>query len=105
MSRWVAWLPLLVVLKLLIGDDPLGDRRSGPSGCSSPPSSALGLAAGGFLKFQEGDDSLRRGTGSGSAPLRSEPDPFLTEDGPGPGRGRLASGSATRGGQRRTVLA
>lgn len=60
---------LLVVLKLLIGEDPSSIvKRS--FGLFLAALASLGLAAGGFLKFQEGDDSAPpTGGGSGSAPF------------------------------------
>lgn len=58
---------LLVTLKLLIGEDPseIVDRAFG---LFIATIAALGLAAGGFLKFQEGDDTPAGGDG-GSAPF------------------------------------
>lgn len=59
---------LLVVLKLLIGEDPSSIvKRS--FGLFLAALASIGLAAGGFLKFQEGDDSTPSGSGSGSAPF------------------------------------
>lgn len=55
----------LVVLKLLIGEDFV-DRAFGLFVAAI---AALGLAAGGFLKFQEGDSSAPSGGGTGSAPF------------------------------------
>jgi hypothetical protein len=59
---------ILVVLKLLIGEDPSSVvKRS--FGLFIAAVAALGLAAGGFLKFQEGDDTPSDGGGTGSAPF------------------------------------
>jgi len=59
---------LLVVLKLLIGEDPSSViKRS--YGLFIAAIAAIGLAAGGFLKFQEGDDAPAAGGGTGSAPF------------------------------------
>jgi len=59
---------LLVVLKLLIGEDPSSIVKRA-FGLFLAALASLGLAAGGFLKFQEGDDSAPSGGGSGSAPF------------------------------------
>ncbi|MEQ1788289.1 MAG: hypothetical protein ABL966_14650 [Acidimicrobiales bacterium] len=56
---------LLVVLKLLIGEDFV-DRAFG---LFIAAIAAIGLAAGGFLRFQEGDDAPAAGGGTGSAPF------------------------------------
>ena len=59
---------VLVVLKLLIGEDPseLIDRSYG---LFLAAIAAIGLAVGGFLKFQEGDESSAPGGSTGSAPF------------------------------------
>lgn len=59
---------VLVVLKLLIGEDPseLIDRSYG---LFLAAIAAIGLAVGGFLKFQEGDESSAAGGSTGSAPF------------------------------------
>ncbi|MGQ0830390.1 MAG: hypothetical protein ACT4OV_01805 [Microthrixaceae bacterium] len=59
---------ILVVLKLLIGEDPSSiiDRAFG---LFLAALAAIGLAVGGFLKFQEGDSAPPSGGGSGSAPF------------------------------------
>lgn len=58
---------VLVVLKLLIGEDPteLVDRAFGLFVAAI---AAIGLAVGGFLKYQEGDDATAAGD-SGPAPF------------------------------------
>ncbi len=58
---------VLVVLKLIIGEDPssIVDRAFG---LFIAAIAAIGLAIGGFLKFQEGDDAPAGG-GTGSAPI------------------------------------
>jgi hypothetical protein len=56
---------VLVVLKLIIGEDVV-DRAYG---LFLAALAAIGLAAGGFLKFQEGDDSTATGGDPGSAPF------------------------------------
>ncbi len=59
---------LLVVLKLLIGEDPSSIvKRS--FGLFLAALAALGLAAGGFLKFKEDADGSPASGGSGSAPF------------------------------------
>ena len=58
---------LLVTLKLLIGEDP-SEIVKRSFGLFIATIAALGLAAGGFLKFQEGDDAPAGG-GTGSAPF------------------------------------
>lgn len=59
---------LLVLLKLLIGEDPssIVDRAFG---LFIAAIAALGLAAGGFLKFQESDGTPSSDGGTGSAPF------------------------------------
>ena len=64
---------LLVVLKLLIGYEVCGfgtcidlDRKWGMFLAAI---AALGLAAGGFLKYQEGDDAPAAGGDTGTAPF------------------------------------
>ena len=60
---------VLVVLKLIIGEDPssIVDRSFG---LFIAAIAALGLAAGGFLKFKEGDsEGSPPGGGTGSAPF------------------------------------
>ena len=59
---------LLVVLKLLIGEDPseLVDRSYG---LVLAALAALGLAAGGFLKFKDGDDDVPLPPPPGAAPF------------------------------------
>jgi len=59
---------LLVVLKLLIGEDPSSVIKRA-FGLFIAAIAAIGLAAGGFLKFQEGDDAPAAGGGTGSAPF------------------------------------
>ena len=58
---------LLVVLKLLIGEDPSSVVKRA-FGLFIAAIAAIGLAAGGFLKFQEGEDAPAAG-GTGSAPF------------------------------------
>jgi hypothetical protein len=64
---------LIVVLKLLIGHEECGggfcfdfDRKWGLFVAAI---AAIGLAAGGFLKFQEGDDAPAAPGGTGTAPF------------------------------------
>ncbi len=60
---------VLVVLKLIIGEDPseLVDRSYG---LFLAALAAIGLAVGGWLKFQEGDSGTTSGdAGGGSAPF------------------------------------
>lgn len=59
---------VLVILKLIIGEDPseLIDRSYG---LFLATLAAIGLAAGGFLKMQEGDSSGSSGGDTGSAPF------------------------------------
>lgn len=64
---------LIVLLKLLLGYEVCGfgacvdfDRKWGLFLASL---AAIGLAAGGFLKFQEGDDAPATGGDTGSAPF------------------------------------
>jgi hypothetical protein len=59
---------VLVVLKLLIGDDVLGFDLDRKIGLFLSALSAIGLAVGGYLKHQEGDAAPSSG-GSGSAPF------------------------------------
>jgi hypothetical protein len=60
---------LLVILKLLIGEDPT-DIVDRAYGLFIATLAAIGLAAGGFLKFQAGEDSAAPGGGApGSAPF------------------------------------
>lgn len=60
---------LLVVLKLLIGEDP-SELVKRSFGLFLAAIAAIGLAAGGFLKFQEGDDAAPPAGGSpGAAPF------------------------------------
>jgi hypothetical protein len=64
---------VLVVLKLIIGEDADGAEALGIDisrgiGIFLATIAALGLAAGGYLKFQEGDDARATGNG-GSAPF------------------------------------
>lgn len=56
---------VLVVLKLIIGEDVV-DRSYG---LFLAALAAIGLAAGGFLKFQEGEESSTAGGDTGSAPF------------------------------------
>lgn len=58
----------LVVLKLLIGEDPssIVDRAFG---LFIAALAAIGLAVGGYLKFQEGDGVATSDGGTGSAPF------------------------------------
>ena len=65
---------LLVVLKFLIGDEVCGFGECGDLdrkfGLFIAAIAAIGLAAGGFLKFQEGDDTAPPAGGSpGAAPF------------------------------------
>jgi hypothetical protein len=60
---------ILVVLKLLIGDDVLGFDLDRKFGLILSALSAIGLAVGGYLKFQEGDTTTASGGGSGTAPF------------------------------------
>lgn len=64
---------LLVVLKLLMGYEVCGfgscidlDRKWGLFVAAI---ASIGLAVGGYLKFQEGDDAAAAGGGTGSAPF------------------------------------
>jgi hypothetical protein len=59
---------LLVVLKLLIGEDP-SELVKRAFGLFIAAIAAIGLAAGGFLKFQEGDDAPVIDRGPGTAPF------------------------------------
>jgi len=62
---------VLVVLKLLIGEDP-SELVKRSFGLFIAAIAAIGLAAGGFLKFQEGDAAApppSAGGGAGSAPF------------------------------------
>jgi hypothetical protein len=59
---------LLVTLKLLIGEDP-SEIVKRSFGLFIATIAALGLAAGGFLKFGEDDGPSSPGGGSGSAPF------------------------------------
>lgn len=62
---------VLVVLKLLIGEDP-SEVVKRSFGLFIAAIAAIGLAAGGFLKFQEGDAAApppSAGSGAGSAPF------------------------------------
>ena len=66
---------VLVVLKLLIGEDADGASAFGIDvsrgfGIFLAALAAIGLAAGGFLKYQEGDDTpAAGGGGGGTAPF------------------------------------
>jgi hypothetical protein len=64
---------LLVLLKLLLGEEVCGfgecidfDRKWGLFVAAI---AAIGLAAGGYLKFQEGDDAPAAGGDTGTAPF------------------------------------
>lgn len=59
---------VLVVLKLIIGEDPssIVDRAYG---LFLAALAAIGLAVGGYLKYQEGDTATTRGGGTGTAPF------------------------------------
>lgn len=59
---------LLVVLKLLIGEDPSSVVKRA-FGLFIAAIAAIGLAVGGFLKFQEGEDATTADGGTGSAPF------------------------------------
>lgn len=59
---------ILVVLKLLIGDDVLGFDLDRKFGLFLSALSAIGLAVGGYLKSQESGDAPSAG-GTGSAPF------------------------------------
>lgn len=59
---------ILVVLKLLIGDDVLGFDLDRKFGLILSALSAIGLAVGGYLKSQEAGDAPSTG-GAGSAPF------------------------------------
>jgi len=59
---------ILVVLKLLIGDDVLGFDLDRKFGLILSALSTIGLAVGGYLKSQEAGDAPSTG-GSGSAPF------------------------------------
>lgn len=59
---------LLVVLKLLMGEDPSSVVERA-FGLFIAAIAAIGLAAGGFLKFQEGEDAPSTDGGAGSAPF------------------------------------
>lgn len=59
---------ILVVLKLLIGDDVLGFDLDRKFGLILSALSAIGLAVGGYLKSQESGDTPTTG-GPGSAPF------------------------------------
>jgi len=65
---------VLVVLKLIIGEDTDGAGVFGIEitrafGLFLAAIAAVGLAAGGFLKYQEGEAGSASGGGSGSAPF------------------------------------
>lgn len=65
---------VLVVLKLIIGEDTDGAEALGIDisrgiGIFLATIAALGLAAGGFLKLQEGDDAPAGGGDGGTAPF------------------------------------
>lgn len=60
---------LLVLLKLLIGESVFGFDLDRAFGLFIAAIAAIGLAAGGFLKFQEGDDAPATGGDTGSAPF------------------------------------
>lgn len=60
---------LLVLLKLLIGESVFGFDLDRAFGLFIAAIAAIGLAAGGFLKFQEGDDAPAAGGDTGSAPF------------------------------------
>jgi hypothetical protein len=65
---------VLVVLKLLIGEDAdgaeaLGIDVSRSFGIFLAALAAIGLAVGGFLKMQEGDDATTTDGGTGTAPF------------------------------------
>jgi hypothetical protein len=60
---------VLVVLKLLIGDDVLGFDLDRKFGLILSALSAIGLAVGGYLKFQEAGGAPSTGGGTGSAPF------------------------------------
>lgn len=59
---------LLVVLKLIIGEDP-SDIVERAYGLFIAAIAAIGLAVGGFLKFQAGEDAPAAGSDPGSAPF------------------------------------
>src|SRR3546814_9114356 len=58
----------LVVLKLIIGEDPT-DIVDRAYGLFLAALAAIGLAAGGFLMFKAGDDAPTTGGSTGSAPF------------------------------------
>ncbi|MFZ6004002.1 MAG: hypothetical protein ACOYXM_08725 [Actinomycetota bacterium] len=65
---------LLVVLKLIIGEDADGAEAFGIDisrsfGIFLAALAAIGLAVGGYLKMQEGDSGSSAGDGPGSAPF------------------------------------
>lgn len=60
---------LLVLLKLLIGESVFGFDLDRAFCLFIAAIAAIGLAAGGFLKFQEGDDAPATGGDTGSAPF------------------------------------
>src|SRR3546814_485879 len=59
---------ILVVLKLIIGEDPT-DIVDRAYGLFLAALAAIGLAAGGFLMFKAGDDAPTTGGSTGSAPF------------------------------------
>jgi hypothetical protein len=60
---------LLVILKLLIGEDVFGFDLDRGFGLFVAVLAAIGLAAGGFMKYQAGEDAADTGGGTGSAPF------------------------------------
>lgn len=60
---------LLVILKLLIGEDVFGFELDRAFGLFVAVIAAIGLAVGGFLKFQAGEDASAADGGTGSAPF------------------------------------
>ncbi len=57
-----------VVLKLIIGEDP-SEIIKRSYGLFIAAIAALGLAGGGFMKYQEGDDAAAPGSPPGNAPF------------------------------------
>lgn len=59
---------VLVVLKLIIGEDP-SEIIERAFGLFLAALAAIGLAVGGYLKYQEGDSTTSTDGGAGSAPF------------------------------------
>lgn len=60
---------LLVLIKLLIGEEVLGFDLDRGFGLFVAAIAAIGLAVGGFLKFQAGEDAPSAGGDTGTAPF------------------------------------